>query len=158
MAGAAFYSSKKKTPSPVLGRNSGVAHLDRPSLPKNGRPRRSTGSSKSARMSCNGIARFPASSRTIADLPMPGPPQRKTGCLAATKVRSALDIADAFIGLSFFEGCLGVNGGATHVQVSGSLRNIGCAVQDYDVASLCGMGKCEPRDRRTIRVIVGKWA
>ena len=42
-------------PDPSCGKNSGVAHFDRPSLPKHGRPRRSTGSSNSARASCSGI-------------------------------------------------------------------------------------------------------
>jgi hypothetical protein len=87
-------------PDPSLGRNSGVAHLDRPSLPRNGRPRRSTGSSKRARTSCSGTARALASWRTTADLPMPRPPQMNTGCRAATR-RKALDMTDAFMQCPF---------------------------------------------------------
>src|SRR5215470_1466560 len=55
MAGAAFNSSRNKIPAPSWGRNSGVAHCDRPSFPTKGRPRKSTGSSNSARMSRNAI-------------------------------------------------------------------------------------------------------
>ncbi|PYV17562.1 MAG: hypothetical protein DMG21_08035 [Acidobacteria bacterium] len=55
MIGAALSSSRKRMPDPSCGKNSGVAHFDRPSLPKHGRPRRSTGSSNSARASCSGI-------------------------------------------------------------------------------------------------------
>jgi hypothetical protein len=62
------------------------------------------------------------------------------------------------MGFSFFEGCLGVNGRADYGKVSGNLWNVRCAVQDYDVAILCGMGKCELHHGQTIRVIIGQWA
>ena len=37
----------------------------------------------------------------MADLPIPGPPHRNTGCLAAISDRKHLQIADAFINITF---------------------------------------------------------
>src|SRR5206468_11350629 len=68
MAGAAFNSSRKRIPAPSCGRNSGVAHFDLPSLPRNGRPRKSTGSSKSARTSRSEIEEHTSELQSRSDL------------------------------------------------------------------------------------------
>src|SRR5205807_10127737 len=69
---------------PSLGRNSGVAHFEVWSSPRNGRPRRSTGSNNRARMSLSWTCNDCATWRTTSDFPMPGPPQMNTGCLVDT--------------------------------------------------------------------------
>src|SRR5258708_35700863 len=97
MAGAAFSSSRKRIPSPSVGRKSGVAHFERPSGPRKGKPRRSTGSSNSARTSCKATSSELATWRTMADLPTPGPPQINVGCCASTTTRNASHTEDAFI-------------------------------------------------------------
>jgi len=117
-SGAWESSSRKSTPSPSVGRKMGGFQRVAP-FSTDGTPRKSTGSSRTARISISGIFISAATLATICDLPIPGGPQRNMGTLTLSPL---LRMAIASDGLTVTE--VSINSPFEVDRASGAVRDV----------------------------------